>query len=197
MRITWLNRWRVVISLGLVFALAGSAWAEYCQRQGDPALPRDQVGRFDWRASLDTAEIVTSEAEPHSRVPALVYIRYAGYEISYIPRKMGHSVCRSLDASWCDAMLYFRGRPFREGHIFAHTMQTRLSSSISELRSVCPPSLTCLCIDEDHTVLLNFRKAAHFENRVQRPLPSDVVERDGHTSLYIFARHDVPPTLLC
>lgn len=81
----WLTRWRVVVSLGLVLALAGSAWAEYCQSQGSPALPRNQVGRFNWRAFLDSAEIVASEVEhlPWGRPSCDHYLFHREYVVCY------------------------------------------------------------------------------------------------------------------
>ena len=56
------KRFRYLFALALLFIAAGTAWAEYCQSQGSPRIPKSQIGPFDAAALLTTSEIIASEA---------------------------------------------------------------------------------------------------------------------------------------
>ena len=57
-----LKRFRFLVAFSLLFIAAGTAWAEYCQSQGSPRIPKSQIGPFDAAALLTTSEIIASEA---------------------------------------------------------------------------------------------------------------------------------------
>ena len=90
MRMTWPNRWRVVVAVGLVFALAGSAWAEYCPVQGTPRIPKNQScrsRRYESPAELLTTRPGTLSCDSGSSVRGEIRQRRAVTILPGCPRR--------------------------------------------------------------------------------------------------------------
>lgn len=52
---------RQSIAMVLFLVIAAPAWAEYCQSQCSPRIPKSQIGPYDVAVFLGTAEIIASE----------------------------------------------------------------------------------------------------------------------------------------
>jgi DNA/RNA endonuclease G (NUC1) len=81
---------RSLATITLLLLAAGTAWAEYCQSQGSPRLPKSQIGPFDAAAFLTTSEIIDSEARhlPWGRPDCPQLLFHAEYVLCYdIERK--------------------------------------------------------------------------------------------------------------
>jgi endonuclease G len=81
---------RSLAAITLVLVAAGTAWAEYCQSQGSPKLPKSQIGPFDAAAFLTIAEIIESETRhlPWGRPDCPQLLFHAEYVLCYdIERK--------------------------------------------------------------------------------------------------------------
>ena len=95
------KRFRYLFALALLFIAAGTAWAEYCQSQGSPRIPKSQIGPFDAAALLTTSEIIASEARhlPWGRPDCARLLFHVEYVLCYdLDRKVARWASYRLEA---------------------------------------------------------------------------------------------------
>src|SRR5256712_6838438 len=96
------KRFRYFFALVLLFIAAGTAWAEYCQSQGSPRIPKSQIGPFDAAALLTTSEVIASEARhlPWGRPDCSRLLFHVEYVLCYdVDRKVALWASYRLEAA--------------------------------------------------------------------------------------------------